>query len=81
VAVEKVAATSGRIAAKRRHYSFRPDWCEAADPQSKGIVENPRRLCQAGPVRPQAPFTDLTVANAAARQWCAEINAVTHSEI
>ena len=22
------------------HYGFRPDWCEAADPESKGIVEN-----------------------------------------
>ncbi|MBK6301582.1 MAG: hypothetical protein IPF40_11240 [Actinomycetales bacterium] len=22
------------------HYRFRPDFCEAADPQSKGIVEN-----------------------------------------
>src|SRR6201985_2509611 len=22
------------------HYCFRPDWCEAADPESKGIVEN-----------------------------------------
>jgi transposase len=22
------------------HYGFRPDFCEAADPESKGIVEN-----------------------------------------
>jgi hypothetical protein len=22
------------------HYRFRPDFCEAADPESKGIVEN-----------------------------------------
>jgi transposase len=22
------------------HYGFRPDFCEAADPASKGIVEN-----------------------------------------
>ena len=25
---------------------------------------------------PQAPFTDLAAANAAARQWCAEVNGV-----
>jgi transposase len=22
------------------HYGFRPDFCEAADPESKGLVEN-----------------------------------------
>lgn len=32
-------------------------------------------------VLPQAPFTDLHAANAAARQWCAEVNGVPHSEI
>ena len=30
---------------------------------------------------PQAPFSDFTAANAAAAQWCAEVNGVTHSEI
>jgi hypothetical protein len=30
---------------------------------------------------PQAPFTDMAAANAAATAWCAEVNAVTHSEI
>ena len=30
---------------------------------------------------PQAPFGDLTAANAAARAWCAEVNGVVHSEI
>ncbi len=29
----------------------------------------------------QAPFGDLTVANIAARQWCAEVNTVAHSQI
>ncbi len=29
----------------------------------------------------QAPFGDLTEANAAAAAWCAEVNGVTHSEI
>jgi len=63
------------------HYSFRPDWCEAADPQSKGIVENLVGYAKRDLVVPQAPFTDLTAANEAARQWCAEVNAVAHSEI
>ena len=65
------------------HYGFRPDFCRAADPQSKGMVEHlvgyakhdllvPARL--AGPV-------DLAAANAAAKGWCAEVNALQHSEI
>jgi hypothetical protein len=32
-------------------------------------------------VVPQVPFADLTAANAAAEAWCAEVNAVEHSEI
>ena len=63
------------------HYSFRPDWCEAADPQSKGIVENLVGYAKRDLVVPQAPFTGLAAANAAARQWCAEVNAAAHSEI
>ena len=41
------------------HYSFRPDWCEAADPESKGIVENLVGYAKRDLVVPQAPFTDL----------------------
>ncbi|MFJ2033858.1 IS21 family transposase [Streptosporangium sp. NPDC087985] len=63
------------------HYGFRPDWCQAADPESKGIVENLVGYAKRDLVAPQAPFDDLTVANVAARQWCAEVNAVSHSEI
>jgi hypothetical protein len=63
------------------HYGFRPDWCEAADPESKGIVENLVGYAKSDLVAPQAPFDDLTVANVAARQWCAEVNTVAHSEI
>jgi hypothetical protein len=29
---------------------------------------------------PGVPFTDLGSANAAARAWCAEVNAASHSE-
>ncbi|MBD3147057.1 IS21 family transposase [Microbispora bryophytorum] len=63
------------------HYGFRPDWCEAADPESKGIVENLVGYAKRDLVVPQAPFDDLTTANLAARAWCAEVNTVTHSEI
>lgn len=63
------------------HYGFRPDWCQAADPESKGIVENLVGYAKRDLVVPQAPFDDLTVANVAARAWCAEVNAVAHSEI
>jgi transposase len=71
------------------HYRFRPDFCEAADPESKGMVENlvgyakvdlmvPLRM-NAAPVA--AVAVDLASANAAARAWCGEVNAATHSEI
>ena len=63
------------------HYGFRPDFCEAADPESKGIVENLVGFAKADLMVPQAPFGDLTAANAAARAWCAEVNGVVHSEI
>ncbi len=63
------------------HYGFRPDFCEAADPESKGIVENLVGYAKADLMVPQAPFGDLAAANAAAAAWCAEVNGVTHSEI
>ncbi|HXA60083.1 MAG TPA: IS21 family transposase [Streptosporangiaceae bacterium] len=62
-------------------YGFRPDWCEAADPESKGVVENLVGYAKRDLVVPRAPFTDLHAANAAAAQWCAEVNSVPHSEI
>ncbi|MGH3574089.1 MAG: IS21 family transposase [Gemmatimonadales bacterium] len=63
------------------HYSFRPDFCEGADPESKGIVENLVGYAKADLIVPQAPFGDLASANVAARGWCAEVNAALHSEI
>lgn len=80
VVANKVVPTAGyvRLAA---HYGFRPDWCEAADPQSKGIVENLVGYAKRDLIVPQAPFTGMEAANAAAGQWCAEVNGVPHSEI
>ena len=49
------------------HYGFRPDFCEAADPESKGIVENLVGYAKADLMVPQAPFGDLAAANAAGR--------------
>jgi transposase len=70
------------------HYRFRPDFCEAADPESKGMVENlvgyaktdlmvPLAM-SAAPVA--AVAVDLRTANTAAAAWCAEVNANLHSE-
>jgi transposase len=63
------------------HYGFRPDFCEAADPQSKGIVENLVGYAKRDLMIPAAPFGDLTAANTAAAAWCTEVNAAVHSEI
>jgi hypothetical protein len=63
------------------HYGFRPDFCEAADPESKGIVENLVGYAKADLMVPQAPFGDLAAANAAAAAWCADVNGAVHSEI
>jgi hypothetical protein len=62
------------------HYGFRPDFCQANDPASKGIVENLVGYAKRDLLVPQAPFTDLAAANAAARAWCVEVNAVAHSQ-
>jgi transposase len=63
------------------HYGFRPDFCQAADPESKGIVENLVGYAKRDLMIPQAPFGDLAAANAAAAAWCAEVNGAVHSEI
>jgi hypothetical protein len=64
-------------------YGFKPDFCEAADPESKGMVENLAGYVQRDllvPAELDGPWSDLAEANAAARAWCAEINARVHSE-
>ncbi|KUG57114.1 transposase [Serinicoccus chungangensis] len=77
------------------HYRFRPDFCEAADPESKGIVENlvrygkddlalPLLLEHAGAGGLAAGaarvLADLGAANERAAAWCQEVNAAVHSE-
>jgi len=70
------------------HYGFAPDFCHAGDPQSKGIVEHLCGYAQtdlAVPLLTDAAVTgtgvDLGAANAAAKAWCAEVNAAVHAEI
>jgi len=63
------------------HYGFRPDFCEANDPESKGIVENLVGYAKSDLVVAQAPFAGLAAANTAATAWCAEVNGAVHSEI
>jgi transposase len=62
-------------------YGFRPDFCEAADPQSKGVVEHLVGYAQADLLVPEGPFATIAEANAAAVAWCAEVNGRPHSEI
>lgn len=70
------------------HYGFRPDWCEAGDPASKGIVEHLCGYAQSDlvvPLETEAQMSGVPVsvraANAAAPAWCAEVNGAVHSEI
>ncbi len=64
------------------HYGFRPDFCEAHDPESKGIVEALVGYAKRDLMVPQEPaVTDLAAANGMAVRWCAEVNAVVQSQI
>jgi len=64
------------------HYRFRPDFCNGADPESKGIVENLVGYAKSDLMVPAGcDVADLAGANRAARAWCVEVNAQTHSEI
>jgi transposase len=79
--VANVVVPTGQYVRFAGHYRFRPDFCEAADPESKGIVENLVGYAKADLMIPQGPFGDLAAANAAAAAWCAEVNDAVHSEI
>jgi len=63
------------------HYGFRPDFCEAADPESKGMVENLVGYAKSDLVIPAGGWSDISTANADATTWCAEVNERIHSEI
>ncbi len=68
------------------HYRFRPDFCHAADPESKGIVEHLVGYAKDDLLVPleleDDPWAEgLAGLNARAAAWCSEVNAALHSEI
>ena len=64
------------------HYGTRPDFCEGADPESKGLVENLVGYVKSDLMIPEElSVADLVNANAKGRVWCLEVNAQMHSEI
>jgi len=63
------------------HYGFRPDFCEAADPESKGVVEHLVGYSKSDLVVPTGNWPTIAEANSAAKAWCAEVNGRVHSEI
>jgi transposase len=62
------------------HYGFRPDFCEAGDPESKGVVEHLVGYAKTDLLVGLGPFADDAAANTAAASWCAEVNGRLHSE-
>ena len=64
------------------HYGFRPDFCEGADPESKGIVENLVGYVKSDLMVPaELTVGNLVGANEKGRVWCDEVNAALHSEV
>lgn len=77
--VTNVVIPTGDYVRFATHYRFSPDFCHANDPESKGIVERLVGYAKQDLVLPDSD--DLSVLNEAAALWCAEVNAVEHSEI
>ena len=64
------------------HYGFHPDFCEAADPASKGLVENLVGYVKRDLMIPgELSSRDLGRANECGADWMQEVNAALHSEI
>jgi transposase len=63
------------------HFGFRPDFCEAADPESKGVIEALCRYVQDDLIVPAGDWATEADANAACRGWCEEVNTQVHSTI
>ncbi len=63
------------------HYSFRPDFCEGADPESKGLVENLVGYVKSDLMIPEGlTVAELATANEKGAAWGDEVNARVHSE-
>jgi hypothetical protein len=63
------------------HYGFGPDFCEAADPESKGVVEALVGYAKRDLVIPAGGWSSIAEANVAAQVWGGEVNGQLHSEI
>ena len=61
--VANVVVPAPGYVAFARHYGFRPDFCEAADPESKGVVEHLVGYAKADLVIGCGPFGDVPSAN------------------
>jgi len=62
------------------HFGFQPDFCEAADPESKGVVEALVGYAKRDLVVPAGGWSSTGEANVAATAWCTEVNGRVHSE-
>jgi transposase len=66
---------------KFREYGTRPDFCEGADPESKGIVEALVGYVKSDLMIPEElSVADLKGANTKGVLWCNEANAQLHSD-
>ncbi|MGH2467384.1 MAG: IS21 family transposase [Candidatus Limnocylindrales bacterium] len=79
--VANVVVPAPGLVAFARHYGFRPDFCEAADPESKGVVEALVGYAKRDLIVPAGGWASIEAANDAAVAWCAEVNGRRHAEI
>jgi transposase len=63
------------------HFSFRPGFCDAGDPESKGVVEALVGYAKSDLVIPAECWEDIDCGNDDARVWCGEVNSKMHSEV
>ena len=81
VVANRVVPTAGYVRFAL-HYRFRPDFCEAADPESKGIVENLVGYAKSDLLTPLLLDDNLDLdENNHAAAWCGEVNAAMHADI
>ncbi|MDQ3785216.1 MAG: EAL domain-containing protein [Actinomycetota bacterium] len=62
------------------HFCFRPDFCEADDPESKGVVEALVGYAKSDLVVASEGWDDIDHANSDAKAWCQEVNLRMHTE-
>jgi transposase len=78
--VAGVMVPAPRYVAFAAHYGFRPDFCEAGDPESKGMVEHLVGYAKNDLLVGLGPFDGPDDANTTAATWCAELNGRVHTD-